>query len=126
MSDSTNTAVVSFRDTPYERSERDLRDLPDRVVEGDPHHVTEMQFQSPDEGLIAGTWVSTPGKWHAFVDRDEFCYIISGHVELIEEGGETKAYKAGDAFLIPNGFRGYWNVIETTKKHFVIRHCDPE
>lgn len=121
MSNPTTTAVINFADAPLERSERKLRDLPDRVVDGDPDHVTEMRFQSPDGGLLAGTWVSTPGKWHAFADRDEFCYIISGHVELIEDGGEIKTFKAGDAFLIPNGFRGFWNVIETTTKHFVIR-----
>lgn len=126
MSEPSKAAVVNFADTPYDSSERDLCDLPDRVVDGDPHHDTDMHFQSPDGGLIAGTWVSTPGKWHAFTDRDEFCYIISGHVQLIEEGGETKTFRGGDAFLIPNGFRGYWHVIETTKKHFVIRHRDPD
>ena len=126
MFNPANTAVINFADTPQARSERKLRDLPDRVVDGDPDHVTEVQFESPDGGLMAGTWVSTPGKWHAFTDRDEFCYIISGHVELIEEGGDTQTFKAGDAFLIPNGFRGFWNVIETTTKHFVIRHCDAD
>lgn len=115
--------VVDFADDPLEATERRLADLPDRVVDGDPHHETKMQFQSPDGGLIAGTWVSTPGKWHAFTDRDEFCMILSGHVRLISEDGEAKTFKTGDAFLIPNGFRGYWDVIETTTKHFVIRHC---
>lgn len=33
--------------------------------------------------------------------------------------------RTGDAFLIPDGFRGYWEVIETTTKHFVIRSYTP-
>jgi len=115
------TSVVSFNDEPLSDTDRRLADLPDRVVEGDPHHSTQMHFESPDGGLIAGTWTSTPGKWHAFTDRDEFCMILEGHVRLIDEDGNAKTYKSGDAFLIPNGFRGYWDVIETTKKHFVIR-----
>lgn len=113
--------VFDFADDATETNERRLADLPDRVVEGDPHHVTKLQYRSPDGSLIAGTWTSTPGKWHAFSDRDEFCQILSGHVQLISEEGVVQEFNQGDAFLIPNGFRGYWNVIETTTKHFVIR-----
>lgn len=119
------TAVVDFADAPLSEARRRLADLPDRVVEGDPHHDTALQFESPDGALIAGTWTSTPGKWHAFTDRDEFCFIIEGHVRLIDETGSARTFKTGDAFLIPNGFKGYWDVIETTTKHFVIRHHTP-
>lgn len=114
--------VIDFSDQPLEESERRLIDLPDRVVEGDPHHVTQIQFESPDKKLMSGTWTSTAGKWHVFTDRDEFCSIVSGHVKLIDEQGNAQTFKTGDAFLIPNGFRGFWEVIETTTKHFVIRH----
>jgi uncharacterized cupin superfamily protein len=71
--------------------------------------------------MIAGTWTSTSGKWHAFIERDEFCVILAGHCRLIGEDGTVKEFRTGDSFLIPNGFRGYWDVIETTTKHFVIR-----
>ena len=120
----TDKSVVSFSETPINESERRLSDLPDRVVEGDPHHVTRMHFESPDGKLVAGTWTSTPGKWRAFTDRDEFCTILSGHCRLVDESGDAKSFRAGDSFLIPNGFRGYWEVVETTTKHFVIRHHD--
>ena len=73
----SHKATVDFSDDPASVNKRRLADLPDRVVEGDPHHVSKMQFESPDGGLVAGTWTSTPGKWHAFTDRDEFCYILS-------------------------------------------------
>nr|WP_298414471.1 cupin domain-containing protein [uncultured Halomonas sp.] len=116
--------VVNFADAPLKTSERRLADLPDRVVEGDPQHETNLRFESPDGALIAGTWTSTPGKWHAFTQRDEFCYILSGHCKLIGEDGKVQTFHAGDAFLIPNGFRGYWEIIETTTKHFVIRQHD--
>ncbi len=113
--------VIDFSETPIHESERLLSDLPNRVLEGDPQHVTKMQFESPDGSLIAGTWTSTPGKWHAFTDRDEFCTILSGHCRLISKSGEVQTFKTGDSFLIPNGFRGFWEVVETTTKHFVIR-----
>ena len=113
--------VADFQAEPLSVATRRLADLPDRVVEGDPHHETRMVFESPDGSLIAGTWTSTPGKWHAFTERDEFCTLVSGHVNLISEDGTVQTFKTGDAFLIPNGFRGYWDVLETTTKHFVIR-----
>ena len=113
--------VINFATHEGKAARRRLADLPGRVVEGDPHHDTVSHFTSPDGSVLAGTWTSTPGKWHAFIDRDEFCYIISGHVQLISDTGEVQDFRAGDAFLIPNGFRGFWNVVETTTKHYVIR-----
>ena len=113
--------IIDFGKDTGTTAHRRLADLPNRVVEGDPHHESTLFFESPDGKLIAGTWTSTPGKWHAFTDRDEFCYILSGHVRLIAEDGSVQSFRGGDAFLIPDGFRGYWEVIETTTKHFVIR-----
>lgn len=115
-------SVIDFASNDGQTSERRLADLPDRVVDGDPHHVTKSHYASADGSLLSGTWTSTPGKWRAFTDRDEFCYIVSGHAQLISDSGEVKDFRTGDAFLIPNGFSGYWNVIEVTTKHYVIRN----
>ena len=120
------TKVIDFAQSPGQQEQRRLADLPDRVVEGDPHHQSTTFFTNEAGDVIAGTWTSTPGKWHAFTDRDEFCYIISGHVRLIAEDGGAQTFKTGDAFLIPNGFRGFWDVVETTTKHFVIRSYAPK
>ncbi len=113
--------VIDFGKDSGQREQRRLADLPDRVVEGDPRHQSTTFFANEAGDVIAGTWTSTPGKWHAFNERDEFCYIVTGHVRLIAEDGSAQTFKTGDAFLIPNGFRGYWDVVETTTKHFVIR-----
>lgn len=113
--------VIDFNNPDTIATTSRLADRPDRVVEGDPIHTNRAMFDSADGELIAGTWTSTPGKWHAFTDRDEFCYIISGHVRLIAEDGSAQTFRTGDAFLIPNGFRGFWDVVETTTKHYVIR-----
>ena len=114
--------AIDFQNAAGERSRRRLADLPGRVVDGDPQHDSAQFFENQSGDLIAGIWTSTPGKWHAFTDRDEFCSILSGHVRLIAEDGSAQTFRTGDAFLIPNGFRGYWEVIETTTKHYVIRH----
>jgi len=113
--------IIDFDRDAGPPEQRRLADLPGRVVVGDPHHTATTLFNNPSGDFTAGTWTSTPGKWHAFTERDEFCYIVSGHVRLIAEDGYVQTFKSGDAFLIPNGFRGYWEVVETTTKHYVIR-----
>ena len=113
--------VIDFRQAPQEVSSRRLADLPDRVVSGDPQHRTEMHFTSPDGRLMAGIWTSTPGKWRAFTGKDEYCHIVSGRCALISENGQRWDFGPGASFLIPEGFRGYWEILETTTKHFVIR-----
>lgn len=114
--------VIDFQLDKGEHETRRLCDLPDRVLQGDPHHESTVFFTDAAGEIVSGTWTSTPGKWRAFNHRDEFCYIVSGHVRLIGDDGTIRSFKTGDAFLIPNGFNGCWEVIEPTIKHFVVRH----
>ena len=122
----TTIKVIDFGKASGEQEQRRLADLPDRVVEGDPRHRSTTFFKNEAGDVIAGTWTSTPGRWHAFTDRDEFCAIVSGHVRLIADDGTTQTFRTGDTFLISNGFRGDWEVVETTTKHFVIRGYAPK
>ena len=103
----------------------DLADLPDRVVDGDPHHESMTRYSGANGVLQAGTWTSTPGRWRVFGGRDEFCTLLSGRVALITASGERQEFGPGDSFLIPNGFDGFWEVMETATKHFVILHREP-
>lgn len=116
------TRVVDFAAPPAERRERRLADLPGRVVAGDPLHLTEGRYESADGRLVSRTWTSTPGRWHAFTGREEFCALLSGRVRLIPGGGEAQEFGPGDAFLVPADFHGDWEVLETAAKHYVIQH----
>lgn len=91
----------------------------DRLVSGAPEHRT-WNLEERD-GLYCGVWESTPGKWRISYDEWEFCHILSGISVLTEDGGEARTVRAGDAFVIRPGFRGTWEVIETTRKEYVIR-----
>ena len=113
--------IIDFRQEPLDISRRRLADLPDRVVAGDPQHETELHFRCPDGTLFAGSWTSPPVKWRTFLDRDEYCHIITGRCALISEAGQRWEFGAGQSFMIPNGFSGYWEILETTTKHFVIK-----
>jgi hypothetical protein len=92
---------------------------PSRLISGDPVHTT---WNAEDrDGLYAGVWQSTPGAWRVVYDEWEFCHILAGHSILTEDGGAPRHLRAGDAFVIQPGFSGVWEVVETTRKEYVIR-----
>jgi uncharacterized cupin superfamily protein len=92
---------------------------PEKLISGNPEFRTwNIEEQ---EGLYAGTWESTPGKWKVSYDEWEYCRILQGISILSEEGGASQELKAGDSFLIRPGFKGTWEVVETTRKEYVIR-----
>jgi uncharacterized cupin superfamily protein len=92
---------------------------PSRLVSGDPVHTTWNAEER--DGLYAGVWESTPGAWRVVYDEWEFCHILAGHSVLTADTGEVHVLRAGDAFVIRPGFTGIWEVIETTRKEYVIK-----
>lgn len=93
---------------------------PDRLFSGDPRFTT-WNVEEAAGGLYAGIWEATPGKWRIVYDEWEFCHILSGVSIITEDGGETRTVRAGDSFVLRPGFRGTWEVVETTRKEYVIR-----
>jgi uncharacterized protein len=95
------------------------RPAPDRLLAGDPE-FTSWNLEERD-GLYCGIWQSTPGKWRIIYDEWEYCHILSGVSILTEDGGEAFTVRAGDSFMLRPGFKGTWEVVETTRKDYVIR-----
>ena len=93
---------------------------PDRLISGDPKFRTWSLDEQPG-GLCAGVWESTPGKWRVHYDEWEYCRILSGVSIVTDEGGAGRRVCAGDSFVIRPGFKGVWEVLETTRKEYVIR-----
>ena len=93
---------------------------PDRLIAGDPKFRT-WNVEERDGGLFAGIWEATPGKWRIVYDEWEFCHILSGVSVIAEDGGQAHTVKTGDSFVLRPGFRGSWEVLETTRKEYVIK-----
>lgn len=91
----------------------------DRVLSGDPKFTT-WNLEERD-GLYCGVWEATPGKWRIAYDEWEYCRILSGVSVISEDGGASVTVRAGDSFFLRPGFRGAWEVVETTRKEYVIR-----
>ncbi|MCC7319544.1 MAG: cupin domain-containing protein [Rubellimicrobium sp.] len=92
---------------------------PERLIAGDP--VFETWNLEDRDGLFAGIWRATPGKWRVRYDEWEYCRILAGVSILTEDGGPARMLRAGDSFVIRPGFSGTWEVVETTTKDYVIR-----
>ncbi|MBL8576282.1 MAG: cupin domain-containing protein [Mesorhizobium sp.] len=93
----------------------------DRLISGEPKFRTWNLDEAPG-GIYAGVWEATPGKWRIEYDEWEFCHILAG-VSVISEdgGGGARTVTAGDSFVLKPGFKGTWEVLETTRKEYVIR-----
>lgn len=92
----------------------------DRLISGSPRFRT-WNVEETEGGLYAGVWEATPGKWRIVYDEWEFCHILKGVSVITEDGGEARTVRAGDSFVLRPGFRGSWEVVETTRKEYVIR-----
>ncbi len=95
------------------------RPAAEKVMAGDPVFTT-WNIEDRD-GLCAGIWQATPGKWRIAYDEWEYCRILSGVSVLTEDGQTPRTVKAGDIFVLRPGFVGTWEVIETTTKDYGIR-----
>ena len=93
---------------------------PDRLISGDPHFLT-WNLEEAEGGVYAGVWQSTPGKWRLSYDEWEYFHVLEGYSIVTEDGGDPVHLRAGDRMILRPGFKGTWEVVETTRKDYVIR-----
>ena len=95
------------------------RPAAEKLISGDPVFTT-WNLEEKD-GLYAGIWQSTVGKWHVSYDEWEYFRLLEGVSILTDAKGQKTRLTAGDSFIIRPGFSGTWEVVETTRKDYVIR-----
>jgi uncharacterized cupin superfamily protein len=93
---------------------------PDRLISGNPQFRT-WNLDESEGGLYAGLWEATPGKWRIVYNEWEYFNILCGYSIVTEDDGEAHHLRAGDRMVLRPGFRGTWEVVETTRKDYVIR-----
>ncbi len=92
----------------------------DRLLSGNPRFTTWNLEEAPG-GVYAGIWQSTPGKWRISYEEWEYFHVLEGHSVVTEDGGKPVHLKPGDRMILRPGFNGTWEVVETTRKDYVIR-----
>ena len=118
MIESTLDDVVFFEEHEPEFSEAVTP--AEKCLDGRPVQRTWHHFTSSDEKFFAGIWEAEPGRWSISYTENEFCQILSGRSILRDRDGLDTTLEPGDTFVIPAGFEGEWEVLETTRKIYAI------
>ena len=92
----------------------------DKLVAGNPRQTVWMHYTDPTRQFMVGIWRSEPGKWRISYTEEEYCHMLEGRSVIADQDGRRIEVAAGDSFVIPRGFVGTWEVLETTTKRFVI------
>ncbi|WP_325167302.1 cupin domain-containing protein [Pseudomonas sp. S75] len=87
---------------------------------GDPQIA--VRTLAPDAVGNLGVWECQPGGWPV-VDRPdtEFTYLLCGKALLTDDQtGEVVEVNGGDLIILPPGWSGRWDVLETVRKVYAI------
>jgi uncharacterized protein len=98
---------------------------PERILAGIPRARAANQYADTSQQFFCGIWTSTAGKWRVRYTEHEFCVIIEGRMRIESASGERHELRAGDAFVVPAGFEGTWEVMEPSKKWYAIFEPKP-
>jgi uncharacterized cupin superfamily protein len=73
------------------------------------------------DGIEIGVWECTLGGW-AIVNRVdmETVRILAGRARLTDADGTAVELRPGDGLVLPKGWSGRWDILETVRKHYVI------
>jgi uncharacterized cupin superfamily protein len=113
----TSTAIVRLEGAV----EPDVSEPPaDRLLAGSPELEVRNFFTDSSQQFFAGRWSATRGKWRVRYTENELCVMTSGRVVIESAAGERHTFSAGDAFVIPAGFVGTWEVLEDCSKIYAI------
>ncbi len=80
-----------------------------------------LMFRRQDRSSEMGMWQCTPGNWRCEVEKDEFCYFLTGKAIYTADSGEVTVVQAGDAGTFPAGWTGDCEVVETVRKVYMVR-----
>jgi uncharacterized cupin superfamily protein len=98
---------------------------PDRLIAGTPTQSISNYFTDPTGQFFAGRWSSTTGTWRVRYTENELCVITDGQVVLTGDDGAVNSFGAGDAFVVPAGFSGTWQVVRDCTKIYAIFEKGP-
>jgi uncharacterized cupin superfamily protein len=92
----------------------------DRLLAGQPVMRVSNYFGDSTQQFFAGRWSATRGKWRVRYTENELCVMTAGKVVIESESGQRNSFAVGDAFVVPAGFSGTWEVLEDCSKIYAI------
>jgi len=92
----------------------------ERLLAGTPQLQVRNFFSDTTQQFFAGRWSATRGKWRVRYTENELCVLTAGRVIIESANGERSSFGPGDAFVVPAGFDGTWEVVEDCAKIYAI------
>jgi uncharacterized cupin superfamily protein len=92
----------------------------EQLISGNPEQRLWSQYTDASGQFFAGVWESEPGAWRVRYTEEEHCRIVSGRSRLTAADGTVTDVGPGDEFVIARGYVGVWEVLERTRKTYVI------
>lgn len=93
---------------------------PEKLLSGNPRQTVRMHYTDPTAQFLVGEWHSEVGMWRVSYTEEEYCQMLEGVSVLTDDQGHAVTVTAGDSFVVPRGFVGTWEVVQPTRKTFVI------
>jgi uncharacterized protein len=114
-------AALKFLHTDPDDADREEYLLAeDKLIAGNPRQVVWNTYSDRTRKFFAGIWRSEVGKWRIRYTEEEYCHVLQGVSVITDADGNAITVSAGDRFVIPRGFVGTWEVVEPTRKIYVI------
>lgn len=92
----------------------------ERLITGTPELSVQNFYTDASQQFFAGRWSATRGKWRVRYTENELCVMTRGRVVIESASGERSSFGPGDAFVVPAGFSGTWEVLEDCSKIYAI------
>lgn len=92
----------------------------EKIIAGQPTQTVWMHYSDPSGQFHVGVWRGEIGKWQVRYTEDEWCELLDGESLVCDTEGHCTRLIAGMRFVIPRGFVGTWEVVQTTTKRFVL------
>jgi uncharacterized protein len=92
----------------------------ERLLAGTPQLSVSNFFADSTQQFFAGRWAASRGKWRVRYTENELCVMTLGKVIIESASGARSTFVAGDAFVVPAGFSGTWEVVEDCAKIYAI------
>lgn len=106
--------VGPLEDWPFEPGPSDYR-----VVTGQPRASGRLDAGGPGHVTRAGIWRCTVGAFECTEQGDEMMTVLEGRCRIHDHATEDVVHlEAGDSYLIKDGSRVTWEILEDVTKVF--------
>jgi uncharacterized cupin superfamily protein len=94
---------------------------PSRPIEGDTVYHVKTMFEAQGGKVSSGIWQSSAGKFRSdTTGYIEFGHILEGECRIVDPDGTVHHLRVGDPFIMPEGYKGHWEVDNFVKKVWFI------